>query len=78
MCKNDGIIEWKDENGLPLVIFTITSLLCCGLFTGAIIASSITVNTVKEKYCTRYTNTQEYLACTHKDIQEIYSLMEQH
>ena len=75
-CYGDGTVEETDGMGWAYVIFVTLLVFLGGAFTGAIIASTSTVSIVKEKYCMQYTNTQEYIACTHKPIQEIYTLME--
>ena len=74
----DETVEETDSMGWTYVIFVTLLVFLGGAFCGAIIASTSTVSIVKEKYCMRYTGTQEYLACVHKPIQEIYTLMEKH
>jgi hypothetical protein len=68
----------SDENeSLDTSIIVVTLLIgLSGAFLGSLIAASSTVATVKEHYCTKYNNTQEYIACKNKPIQEIYALME--
>jgi hypothetical protein len=69
----------SDENESLDISYTIFVTLLIGLggaFLGSLIASSSTVATVKGHYCTKYNNTQEYIACKNKPIQEIYALME--
>jgi hypothetical protein len=73
----DGTVECKDE-GVPYLIFGVLLAFMGGALLGSMIASSDTVGTVKEHYCTRYTDTQEYIACKNKPIQEIYALMDKH
>ena len=72
----DGTVEDTDDMGWGGIIFVSILIFLAGAFTGSIIASTTTVNIVKEKYCQRYTDTQAYLSCINKPIQEIYSLME--
>lgn len=68
----------SDENeSLDISIIFVTLLIGLGgAFLGSLIASCSTVAMVKQHYCTRYNNTQEYIACKNKPIQEIYALME--
>ena len=76
-CYRDGTVEYEDNSGWAYIVFVSLLIFLGGAFIGSIIASTSTVNTVKEKYCVRYTDTQEYLSCIHKPIQEIYALMEE-
>ena len=63
---------------VPYFIFSVLIVFFIGAFLGSIVTASSTVAIVKEHYCTRYTSTQEYIACKNKPIQEIYALMEKH
>ena len=69
-------VEETDGMGWAYVIFVTLLVFIVGGFFGSMITTMYTESMVKEKYCMQYTNTQEYLACTHKPIQEIYTLME--
>jgi hypothetical protein len=71
----DGTVEHSDE-GVPYLIFVTLLIGLVGAFLGSLIASCSTVAMVKQHYCTKYNNTQEYIACKNKPIQEIYALME--
>ena len=71
----------SDENESSDICYFIFGLLLVsviGAFLGSLVTASSTVASVKKHYCTRYTNTQEYIACKDKPIQEIYALMEKH
>ena len=73
----NGTVEHDGED-VPYLVFSLLLVFMVGAFLGSIIAASSTVATVKEHYCTRYTNTQEYIACKNKPVQEIYTLMDKH
>ena len=73
----DSTVE-HDGEGVPYLIFVTLLIGLVGAFLGSLITASSTVATVKEHYCVKYNNTQEYIACKDKPIQEIYALMEKH
>ena len=58
------------EHNNSYLIFSLLLAFMLGALLGSMIASA-TVASVKEHYCTRYTDTQEYIACKNKPIQEI-------
>ena len=57
----DGTVEY--DEGVPYLIFGLLLAVMVGAFLGSIIASSATVASVNEHYCTRYADTQKYIAC---------------
>lgn len=73
----DGIIDCNEDSmAWPYIVFVSLLLLLGGAFIGSVITATTSTTIVKEKYCQRYTDTQAYLSCINKPIQEIYSLME--
>jgi hypothetical protein len=73
--EKDGTVE-HDGEGVSSLVLSLLFVFVVGAFLGSMIAASSTVATVKGHYCTKYNNTQEYIACKNKPIQEIYALME--
>ena len=65
-----------ETDGLKEAIVVCIFCFLVGASTGAILGASGTITLTKEHYCLKYSNTQEYIACKNKSIQQIYSMMD--
>lgn len=65
-----------ETDGLKEAIIVCIFCFLVGASTGAILGTSSTVALTKQHYCLKYSNTQEYIACKNKPIQQIYSMMD--
>ena len=73
------LVKSGDEIASPaLAIFLMVFLFAAGIFAGAIIASSCDVATFKDHYCAQYKETQQYIACKNKLMNELYQEMDKH
>ena len=80
--ENDGIpLVVEADNGKmdgTLTFLLTTILFAVGLFVGVIVSSSYDVAVFKGHYCARYNNTQQYIACKNKPMNELYQEMDKH